>query len=92
MSFLNFSGSNNKEGIYYVFDMEGEKPLKEMNMVVDSISFEKDNLYIVLDSDEIIDSNRITEASHLINEILDEKDFIKTSYILDISSKEKGEG
>lgn len=29
MSFLNFSGSNNKEGIYYVFDMEGEKPLKE---------------------------------------------------------------
>ena len=65
-------------------------PLKELNMVVDSISFEKGNLFIVLDSDEVIDSNRIVEASHLINDILDKKDFIKESYILDISSKEKG--
>lgn len=66
------------------------EPLEKLNMRVDSISFEKNNLNIVLDSDEVIDSNRIVEASHLINDILDEHDFIKESYMLDISSKEKG--
>ncbi len=66
------------------------EPLQELNMRVDSISFEKNNLNIVLDSDEVIDSNRIVKASHLINDILDEHDFIKESYMLDISSKEKG--
>ena len=66
------------------------KPLEKLNMVVDSISFEKGNLNIILDSDEVIDLNRITEASHLINDILDKEDFIKESYMLDISSKEKG--
>ena len=65
-------------------------PLKKLNMVVDSISFEKGNLNIILDSDEVIDLDRITEASHLINDILDKEDFIKESYMLDISSKEKG--
>ena len=66
------------------------KPLEKLNMVVDSISFEKGNLNIVLDSDEVIDLNRIVEASHLINDILYKEDFIKNEYMLDISSKEKG--
>ena len=65
-------------------------PLKELNMVVDSVSFEKGNLNIVLDSDEVINLDKIVEASHLINDILDKEDFIKESYTLDISSKEKG--
>lgn len=68
-----------------------KEPLKKLNMKVDNISFEKGNLNIVLDSDEVIDLDRITEASRVINKILDEKDFIKESYMLDISSKEKGE-
>ena len=66
------------------------EPLKELNMIVDSVSFEKDSLNIVLDSDEVIDLDKIVEASHLINDILDKEDFIKESYTLDISSKEKG--
>ena len=66
------------------------EPLKELNMVVDSVSFEKGSLNIVLDSDEVIDLDKIVEASHLINDILDKEDFIKESYTLDISSKEKG--
>lgn len=65
-------------------------PLEKLNMVVDSISFEKGNLNIVLDSDETIDLNRIVEASRIINDILDKEDFIKDKYMLDISSKEKG--
>lgn len=67
------------------------KPLEKLNMIVDSISFEKGTLNIILDSDEVIDLNRITEASHLINDILDREDIIKESYMLDISSKEKGD-
>ena len=67
-----------------------EKPLEKLNMVVDNISFEKGNLNIVLDSEEIIDLDRIVEASHLVNDILDKEDFIKDGYVLDISSKEKG--
>ena len=68
-----------------------KEPLEKMNLFVDSIEYKDKNLYIVLDSDEIIDSDKITEASHIINKILDEKDFIKESYMLDISSKEKGD-
>ncbi len=66
------------------------EPLKSFDMTVDSISFEKGSLNIVLDSDSVIDLDRIVEASHLINSILDKEDFIKDSYTLDISSKEKG--
>ena len=66
------------------------KPLEELDMTVDSISFENDSLNIVLDSDDVIDLDRVVEASHLINDILDKEDFINDSYTLDISSKEKG--
>lgn len=67
-----------------------EGPLKDINMIVDSINFNGNGLNIVLDSDSVIDLDRIVEASHLINDILDKEDFIKDSYMLDISSKEKG--
>ena len=67
-----------------------EGPLKDINMIVDSINFNGNDLNVVLDSDSVIDLDRIVEASHLINDILDKEDFIKDSYMLDISSKEKG--
>ena len=66
-------------------------PLEKINLFVDSIEYKDKTLYIVLDSDEIIDLDKIVEATHIINDILDEKDFIKESYTLDVSSKEKGE-
>ena len=69
--------------------------LDELNMFVDDVFFsdEEDGktLNIVLDSEEVIDSNRITDASKIINELIDENDPINESYILDIYSKEKGE-
>lgn len=67
-----------------------EKSLKEENLIIDSITYEKGELRIVLDSDEIIDLDKIVSASRIINSILDEKDFIKEKYVLDVSSKEKG--
>ena len=47
---------------------------------------------IVLDSDEIIDLNKVTEASRIINNIMDENDsLLEDADELDIFSKEKGE-
>ncbi len=47
---------------------------------------------IVLDSDEVIDLNKITEASRRINKILDdEKKLLQDIDELDIFSKEKGD-
>lgn len=46
---------------------------------------------IILDSENIIDLDLITEASRIINPIMDEADLIEGEYVLDISSKEKGE-
>lgn len=67
------------------------KPLNDIGLVIDEITFKKDTLNIVLDSDDLIDLDRITTASKLINKILDEEDIIKDKYLLDISSKEKGD-
>ena len=67
------------------------KPLNDIGLVIDEITFKKDTLYIVLDSDDLIDLDRITTASKLINKILDEEDIIKDKYLLDISSKENGD-
>mgnify|MGYP003464639354 CR=1 FL=1 len=47
---------------------------------------------IVLDSEEIIDLNRITEASRIINKIMDANaSLLNDCDELDIYSKEKGE-
>ena len=67
-----------------------EKPLKEIDLVVDKLEYKKGELNIILDSKDIIDLDKIVEATHIINKILDENDFIKESYTLDVSSKEKG--
>lgn len=69
--------------------------IEELNMIVSDVyvSTEENikNLNIELDSDEVIDVNRITEASKIINPIIDDLDLIEGEYILDIHSKEKGD-
>lgn len=49
------------------------------------------NLCITLDSEEVIDLDLITEASRIVNPIMDEADLVDGEYVLDISSKEKGD-
>ena len=71
-----------------------EKALKGKNLIVDEIKYVKgktNQLNIVLDSEAIINIDMIVEATKIINEILDKEDVIKESYLLDVSSKEKGE-
>ena len=69
--------------------------IEVLNMIVSDVyvSTEENikNLNIELDSDEVIDVNRVTEASKIINPIIDDLDLIDGEYILDIHSKEKGD-
>ena len=73
-----------------------DKDIQELNVFVDDafISTEegKKVFNIVLDSDEVIDLNRITDASRIINIIIDKNiEIIEDSDELNIYSKEKGE-
>ena len=71
-----------------------DESVKELNVFVDDsfISTEEGRkvLNIVLDSDEIINLNRITDASRIINKIMDaHEDLLQDCDELDIYSKEK---
>ncbi len=73
-----------------------ESKIKEYNVFIDDAFIEKnegkDVLYIILDSNETIDLDKITECSRIINKELDkEEKIIKDIYEVDIYSKEKGE-
>ena len=70
--------------------------IKELNVFVDDAFFSTEEgkkiFNIVLDSDEVIDLNRVTEASRIINKIVDENSSIlEDADELDIFSKEKGD-
>ena len=70
--------------------------IEKLNVFVDDayISTEegKKVFNIVLDSEEIIDLNLITDASRIINKIMDENsDLLEDADELDIYSKEKGD-
>lgn len=70
------------------------KPMEELNITVDSVTWEVEGKYnylkIILDKESGLDIDTIVEATNIINPILDEYDLIDKEYILDISSKERG--
>ncbi len=72
-----------------------EGPMKDMNIIVDSVEFVEEGNYrflrIELDKVTGLDLDTIVEATNVINPIIDELDLIDDSYILDIISKEKGD-
>ena len=70
--------------------------IKDLNVFVDDAFTSEEEgkklFNIVLDSDEVIDLNKITDASRIINKIMDEhEDLLDDADELDIYSKEKGE-
>ena len=71
------------------------KSVNEIGVIIDDIEYVKEGgnyfLRIVIDRDIPIDIDTCVEVTNIINPILDKADIIKDSYILDISSKEKGE-
>lgn len=72
-----------------------EEEISKMGIRIDSIVYEKEGsnyfLRIVIDRDQIIDIDTCVEVTKIINPLLDKANIIEDSYILDISSKEKGE-
>ncbi len=70
--------------------------IEDLNVFVDDAFTEsvegKKVFNIVLDSEEIIDLNKITEASRIINKIMDDNlEVLEDADELDIYSKEKGD-
>ena len=72
------------------------KKIKDLNVFVEDAYISnqegKKIFNIVLDSNDSIDLNKITEASRIINKVMDsEKKLLEDIDELDIFSKEKGE-
>lgn len=73
-----------------------DEHIKDLNVYVEDafISTEegKKIFNIVLDSSEVIDLNKITDASRIINKIMDDNEsLLESADELDIYSKEKGD-
>ncbi len=73
-----------------------DEKIKDLNVHVDDAFISEEEgkkiFNIVLDSDEIIDLNKITDASRIINKIMDANEgILEDSDELDIYSKEKGD-
>ena len=72
----------------------GEK-IKDLGLFVSSVYYSTEEgvktLNIELDSEEIIDVNKITEATKIINPIMDDNNLCNDIDVLDIHSKEKGD-
>ena len=68
--------------------------LKTIDVIVDVVLYVKEDgnyfLRVVIDKKGIVDIDTCVEASRIINPILDEADLISDSYILDVTSKERG--
>lgn len=71
-----------------------EKPINDIGITVKEIKYEKENgtmyLRIFIDKEPFINIDDCVKVTDIVNPILDEYDFIDESYILDISSIEKG--
>ena len=72
--------------------IEGE--VLKLGVSIDSVEYVKEGQYyylrIVIDRDEPIDLDKCVEVTNVINPLLDDIDFMDDSYILDITTKEKG--
>lgn len=68
--------------------------IKDMDIFVYDISYKKKGKYnfleVTLDKVGGIDIDEIVKATHIINPVVDKYCDIEDSYILDISSKERG--
>ena len=69
-------------------------PVNEAGYVIDEVIKEKEDrtnfLRVIIDKAGVVDVDDCVTVSNIINPLLDEKDFIDESYILDVCSKEKG--
>ena len=73
-----------------------EEEVNKLGIKIDNVIYEKEGsnyfLRIIIDRDDTIDLDTCVEVTNVINPLLDKADFLDDSYILDVSTKEKGEG
>lgn len=71
-----------------------EEPIKENGFILDEVLYVKEDgnyfLRVVIDKPGIIDVEDCVTVTRIIDPLLDDVDYIKDSYILDVCSKEKG--
>ena len=67
-----------------------EPIINEAGYILDDVQYEVGNLTVIIDKKGIVDIDDCVTVTKLINPVLDEKDFIEESYVLDVCSKEKG--
>ena len=69
--------------------------IQDMGIILDQVIYEKEGsnyfLRVIIDRDVPIDVDTCVMVSQAIDPLLDQSDIIEDSYILDVSSKEKGE-
>lgn len=73
-----------------------DEKISDLNLFVDDVFLEQvegqTKLNIVLDSAEVIDLNKITDASRIINKVIDNNKITNEEYDeLDVYSKTKGD-
>ncbi len=69
--------------------------IQDMGIILDQVIYEKEGsnyfLRIIIDRDVPVDVDTCVKVSQAIDPLLDKCDIIEDSYILDVSSKERGE-
>jgi len=77
-----------------IVKLVGDK-LDGLEVFIDDVVYEKEGrtnyLRVILDSKDMIDIDKVVEATKIIDPILDENDLIKDKYILDVYAKSKGD-
>ena len=71
-----------------------EEPIKNSGYILDSVEYFKEGsvyyLRVIIDKEGIVTLDDCVEVTNLINPILDKEDPIEENYMLEVSSKERG--
>jgi ribosome maturation factor RimP len=72
-----------------------QKPIEDLGYILDDVLYLKEDgnnfLRVVIDKSGSIEVEDCVTVSKAINPLLDEIDYIESSYVLDVCSKEKGD-
>lgn len=77
-----------------IINLVGNK-LDNLNVHIYDVVYEKEGknnyLRVVLDSEEMIDIDKVVEATKIIDPLLEKENIIEEKYILDVYAKSKGD-
>ena len=77
-----------------IINLVGNK-LDNLNVHIYDVVYEKElknnYLRVVLDSEEMIDIDKVVEATKIIDPLLEKENIIEEKYILDVYAKSKGD-